>query len=389
MVRFSMGKRQKYQRPSVFATGVREKLWKVRFREYFLGRDGKEHFRFKAATWSRLTHTKVQAQTKADKLIQELQAGPPKADGTMTLGEFWTRVYLPIRKRAWTGHTEVNAMSIWRNHIDPQLGNIPLMDITKVSIQLHLASLVDEGFGAVVVEAVRSRLSSMFEEAVDNEYLPKNPARKVESPPDAKPSKETRSLTEAEVQRLFDGTKGRDRMFWRILLLTGARIGEVLALTRDDILPDGLRIDETVVHSAVKLANGSALKLPKGNKVRLAVLSTDLRAELEAWLGTHTSRLVFPSANGTLYRRSSKEIQAIVARGRKVGIPDLQYRMCRTTFASLYDGDEADRTSIMGHYSTKFTLERYRKPVQVRRQQAVENLDRRFQKVVEMPKKVG
>ena len=88
MVRFSMGKRQKYQRPSVFATGVREKLWKVRFREYFLGRDGKEHFRFKAATWSRGTHTKVQAQTKADKLIQELQAGPPKADGTMTLGEF-------------------------------------------------------------------------------------------------------------------------------------------------------------------------------------------------------------------------------------------------------------------------------------------------------------
>src|ERR1019366_6639185 len=182
------------------------------------------------------------------------------------------------------------------------------------------------------------------------------------------------------------GTKGRDRMFWRILLLTGARIGEVLALTRDDILPDGLRIDETVVHSAVKLANGSALKLPKGNKVRLAVLSTDLRAELEAWLGTHTSRLVFPSANGTLYRRSSKEIQAIVSRGRKVGIPDLQYRMCRTTFASLYDGDEADRTSIMGHFDAEFTLETYRKPLMERRQKSIEALDHRL-KVVRIDQK--
>jgi integrase len=296
---------------------------------------------------------------------------------------------LPIRKRTWTGHTEVNALALWKNHIEPKLGSVPLMDISKVTLQLHLASLVDAKFGAVVVEAVRSRLSSMLEEALDNEYIVKNPARKVESPPDAKPSKETRSLTEAEVRKLFDGTTGRDRMFWRILLLTGARIGEVLALTRDDILPDGLRIDETVVHSSVKLANGSALKLPKGNKVRLAVLPDSLRGEIETWLGTHTSRLVFPSAAGTLYRRSSKEVQAIVARGRKVGIPDLQYRMCRTTFASLFEGDEADRTSIMGHYSTKFTLERYRKPVQIRRQKSVEELDRRFQKVVEIGKKTG
>jgi integrase len=381
-------RREKYQRPEVYPTGKREKLWKVEFREYFVGRDGKEHSRHKSASWSRASHTKAQAQAKADQLIQELRAGPPKADGTMTLGEFWKTIYFPIRKRTWTGHTPVNAVGSWTNHIEPQLGHVRLMDISKVTIQLHLASLVDEGFGKVVVEAVRSRLHSMLEEAVDNEYIPKNPARKVEVPPDAKPSKETRSLTEAEVQKLFDGTTGRDRMFWRILLLTGARIGEVLALTRDDVQPDCLLIDETVVASSVKQANGSSLKLPKGNKIREAVLSTELRAEIEAWLGTHTSRLMFPSSTGTLYRRSSKVIQAIVTRARKI-IPDLQYRMCRTTFATLYVGDEADRTSIMGHYSPKFTLKRYRKPVQVRRQNSVDELDSRFQKVVEMPKKVG
>jgi integrase len=388
VIRFHMP-RQKYQRPEVYATGTREKLWKVEYREYFIGADGKQQSRHKSASWSRTTHTKGQAQVKADKLLQELSAGPTKADGTMTLGDFWTRVYLPIRKRAWTGHTEVNAIALWKNHIEPKLGTKPLNDISKVTLQLHLASVVDAGFGEVVVEAVRSRLSSMLEEAVDNEYIVKNPARKVEAPQDAKPSKETRSLTEAEVHKLFDGTTGRDRMLWRILLLTGARIGEVLALTRDDVRPDGLMIDETVVHSAVHLPGGGALKLPKGNKLRLAVLPASLRAELEAWLTTHTSNLVFPSSTGTLYRRSSKEIQAIVTRGREVGIPDLQYRMCRTTFASLFEGDEADRTSIMGHHSTKFTLERYRKPVQDRRQQAVENLDKRFQKVVEITKKVG
>ena len=34
--------RQKYQRPTVYATGKREKLWKVEYREYFLDADGKE-----------------------------------------------------------------------------------------------------------------------------------------------------------------------------------------------------------------------------------------------------------------------------------------------------------------------------------------------------------
>ena len=34
--------RQKYQRPTVYATGKREKLWKVEFREYFTGEDGAE-----------------------------------------------------------------------------------------------------------------------------------------------------------------------------------------------------------------------------------------------------------------------------------------------------------------------------------------------------------
>lgn len=70
--------RQKSQRPKVFATGTREKLWKVRYREYFIGQDGKEASRFKAATWTRDGHTKAQAQAKADKLILELTQAPPR-----------------------------------------------------------------------------------------------------------------------------------------------------------------------------------------------------------------------------------------------------------------------------------------------------------------------
>ena len=371
-----MAKRQKYQRPEVYATGKREKLWKVRYREYFLGRDGKETFHNKSATWSRTTHTKVQAQAKADKLLQELQAGPVKADGSMTLHQFWEQIYLPIRSRTWTGYTPTSAGSLYRNHIQPQLGNVPLQDITKAMIQIHLGKMADERLGWSMVDGARVRLHSILEEAMDNDFIVKNPARKIETPK-CKPPVETRSLTEAEVQALWDGTAGRDYLVWRILIMTGARPGEVLALESIDLRPDGLMIDQAMVSGTVKL--------PKRNKIRLAALPESLRAELEEWMAGRSHRLVFPSTTGKVCRLSADEIQAIVTRGRLI-VPGLTFRQCRTTFATLFDGDEADRSSIMGHTSTAFTLKRYRKPIMERRQQSVEELDRRL-KVVSIKKR--
>ncbi len=112
-----------------------------------------------------------------------------------------------------------------------------------------------------------------------------------------------------------------------------------------------------------------------------------LRAELNEWLGTHDNRMIFPAADGGPHRSvCDEEMRRILGRGRACGIPDLEFRMCRTTFASMFDGDEADRTSIMGHTSTEFTLARYRKPIQERRQESVEKLDRRL-KVVPIKKR--
>jgi integrase len=122
------------------------------------------------------------------------------------------------------------------------------------------------------------------------------------------------------------------------------------------------------------------VKLPKRNKIRIAALPESLRAELLEWLDGHGHRLIFPSERGKTYRRNTKEIDVIVTRGRAI-IADLTFRMCRTTFASLFEGDAADRTSIMGHYDEKFTLAVYRKPVFERRQKSIEALDQRLKVV--------
>lgn len=375
MVRFSM-RRQKAQRPKVHAVGTRDPVWRVQYREYFIDSAGQEQFHHRSKSWSQDTHTKKQAQTAADNLLLELQQGPPKADGGMTLDEFWRTIYLPIRQRKWTGSTYPDVVNKYKNHILPVFGSIALKDITKSAVQIHLGRLVDAGHGKATVEAIRIRLHSILAEALDNDFVLKNVCRRVETPT-CKATKEPRSLTEQEVQALWDGTAGMDYLFWRILILTGARIGEVLALERADLRPNGLMIDEAVVCGKVKL--------PKRNKTRLSAMPESLRAELDEWLTGHSNRLLFPTPRGLVYNRGRKEIHDIAKRGREI-IPDLTFRMCRTTFATLFDGDEADRSSIMGHTDTQFTLERYRKPIMERRQRSVEELDRRL-KVISIKKR--
>ena len=65
-------------------------------------------------------------------------------------------------------------------------------------------------------------------------------------------------------------------------------------------------------------------------------------------------------------------------------IPDLTFRMCRTTFATLFEGDIRDAQEILGHHSPGFTLAVYRKPIAARQQGAVDAMDQRLRNVVEI-----
>jgi integrase len=305
--------------------------------------------------------------------MRELQQGGPKADGSMSMSAFWKEIYLPVKSKRWSFNTRKQAEYVWRLYIEPVFGGRRLNEISKASIDLHLVKMATEEKGRGLVECVYIRIHSILEEAVDNDFIPKNPARKIELPA-CKPPAETRSLTEAEVRKLWDATEGKDYLIWRVMLMTGARIGEVLALTRGDILPPGLCIDESAL-------NGQA-STTKNRKTRVAPLPSSLRAELEEWLSTHENNVIFPRPNGSIDRRSSRRLEQIVSRGRKAAsIPDLTFRMCRTTFATLFEGDIRDAQEILGHHSSAFTLQVYRKPISARQQAFVEALDRRLRVV--------
>jgi len=87
---------------------------------------------------------------------------------------------------------------------------------------------------------------------------------------------------------------------------------------------------------------------------------------------------MFPSPRGKLLRLSSEAICDMLDRTRKAAaIPGLTFRQCRTTFATLYEGDAKDRQAILGHHSEQFTMAVYQKAIPTRQQESVEELEAR------------
>lgn len=57
---------------------------------------------------------------------------------------------------------------------------------------------------------------------------------------------------------------------------------------------------------------------------------------------------------------------------------DLDWRICRRTFGTLFRGDIRDAQEILGYASIERTLEHYRRPIPERLRQAEEELDSRL-----------
>lgn len=365
--------RKKYQRPKVYLVAGKgegkSKLWRAEWRIRVEGRDKPIH---RAKTWPCSQFSKSAAQKECDRLVQDETSGVAKPDASVTVGDFFAKIFWPTAVRRLAKNSVHSYLYSYRTYLSPAIGAVELQAVTKNAIEVILGKMADAGKGAETVTRVKNLASQIFSEALENGNITRNPARKVELPRTKEKGK-TRSLTEEEVCRLFAETTGRNRLIWRILVLTGARIGELMALTKSDLTVEGLRFDESALDGKPSST--------KNRKIRTAPIPATLRQEIIEYANTVLSDLLFPSVNGNMQRRSNKDICRMVKAARAAaGIPDLTPRMCRTTFATLFNSDPSDVQAILGHSSIDTTSQFYRKGIVSRQQLAVEELDSRLTK---------
>jgi len=126
----------------------------------------------------------------------------------------------------------------------PPFANVPLGELDRFAIQKHLNELARE-FSKSVVTKFRVYIKAILDEALEQDFIGKNPARKLDTPETREQCH--RALIVEEIREMLDVLTGRDHLALHMLSVLALRPGELFALRRNDCdEPGRLRIDESV-----------------------------------------------------------------------------------------------------------------------------------------------
>jgi integrase len=250
------------------------------------------------------------------------------ATTTSTLGEWWDKWLNQYYKINTETSTFENAQSISKCHIVPKLGKIKLKKLTTSDIQLFAKNMLRKYSAAHVWKAV-SLIKVCLKQAQKELMIPLNPADNVKIP---KPkSMVGKAYDKDELIKLLTVAQHHPLFPALVLMLkTGLRRGELLALTWDKI--DFNKKTITVSANYVKTLKGGELKLPKTqasiSKVPLDDYSIKALEGIE-----RKSNVVFPGRDGWYMRPLN--FQRVFARWRSQAGVEGRIQDLRHTFATM------------------------------------------------------
>jgi len=253
-----------------------------------------------------------------------------------------------------------------RLYVLPRIGGAKVRAITDRDLRLLLASLPGH-LAPRTVAICRHVLRALFRQAVVWGYLAVSPADSL-----ARPTQRQfvpHLWSDAEIRRFWDACAGeRLGALFEVLLLTGLRIGEALALEWGDI-----DLERGCISVRRQLDTRTReLRVPKSRRgIRLVSIGPEAVAVLSAWrrrqleehvrLGLGSPRIVFDSLTGThlLYRNVFRTFRRLCAAAhiRPVRIHDLRHLHATALLvAGVHPQVVSER---LGHASVAFTLETY------------------------------
>ena len=196
-------------------------------------------------------------------------------------------LFLEKHLRPNTRHPEHRLLQ-FKKHVIPELGTVKLTDIRRKHLNAVLDGLVAEG-GDKVAYSLARILGQMFRFAVDEELIETSPAERLRKGKPHTPG--SRILTDDELRTVWKALEGGElpmsapvRLGLRILLLTGARSGELAAARWDDVRLEGDMPQWTIPTD----------KMGSGHLIPLGKTSVELFTQLHTLTGD--TDFVLPAA---------------------------------------------------------------------------------------------
>jgi integrase len=389
-VQFSAMARERHQEGWLTIVGKRVKKWQGHWFVYRMvdGKEKRVHRNRIIGLKSELR--KWEAEEKLRAKVEEETGQLRRIEGDCTFGFFWEHRYLPTR--TWEPATKSAVGSVVKRHLIPVFGPRKLTEIDKCEMQQHLNALAGS-YSRSVVKKLRVQLGAVFEEAVEQEILPKNPARKLKMPPTKKPCERFLSIEDYNV--LLGELGFRDRLIVRMAVTLGLRPGELFALRWDDVEEGRLRIDESTGF------RNDGTKDPKTEGSDGYVrLPPDIQNWIEQWRSTAPGaprEFIFRTNSGTAISAHNYErdvlipaaIRAGLMKARPKDLPKgerwrdkataVNFQAFRRTFATWMQVTGATVKDVQGamrHSSPDQTVRTYMKEIPASVCGAVDALDR-------------
>jgi integrase len=163
--------------------------------------------------------TKQNGQTGGDRVMN---------DGAVTFGWFVRNRFLPLKEAHWKEETsKVKKLLIQRDLIDP-FDKVPLENFDNFTLQVHLNKLAQTRSRDRVLQ-MRAYLRDIFVEAVDQDFLSKDPARKVRVPTQLRETDKT-TLSWEQLRKALSQLELRDRVLLELDMTNALRPSELFAL---------------------------------------------------------------------------------------------------------------------------------------------------------------
>lgn len=262
---------------------------------------------------------------------------------------------------------------------DLSIGKLKLKDITPSLLQNFYHEKVAGGLSQKTVMNMNLCLHKCLSQAEMEGFLLSNPAAKLNLRRGEKP--EILVLTRAQQRLLMEKSRNcRYGVFIRLVLATGLRMGELLALQWKDIdlEQSTLYVRRTLNRLKSYKDEGPKTEIvfgtPKSQNSRRSIpLLPAVVADLKAWQKIQDAdRLALGSGYAKTDMVVTNEvggyIEQTVFRGyytallQDAGLPHFTFHALRHTFATraLEQGmDPKTLSAILGHYSVAFTLDTY------------------------------
>jgi integrase len=353
-----MTQNSRLQYGTVSKRGKKNKVWIGRWREEVPGLDGSIRMVRRSVILGAVEEilSKRDAERELWEHLKLLNVGKEGSSGPMTLRRFADEIWKPSVFPSVKLSTRLFYDHNLKTHILPVFGDIPLRALTRDGVQKWLHGKFSAGLTWNSVRHLRTTFGTLLNAAEMDELIRQNVVKKTRLPRRIY-SEEPPMVSLDDLKSLLKELPEPSRSIAALIVLTGLRIGEMLALRWCDVdlIAETLRVRQTVYEGH--------FDTPKTKRSRRVVPLSPIAVQiLSLQKQGNGTVLIFSSATGTPLCRRNLLNRQFRPTAVRLGLKGFNWHWLRHATASLLDAAGAPLGTVqtlLGHTSSEVTREHY------------------------------